>query len=288
MDKAQLERCIKIIEGFPPLPFSLNKLLTALEDPRVGAPEIAQIIGMDQALTANVLKLINSSYYGYSAGVANISQAVVLLGLRAIKHLAISLSVVSVLNKHNNEDPGRIFYWEHSIGTAIAARILMNGLNKNLAEEAFTAGLLHDVGKIVFLLSLDDEYINLYEEALADTYDMASIEQEYIGVDHARIGASVVRRWNFPIELQYLIRYHHEPQELKKYAMNHILLQSCVVYLANWISKLHVFEMDASRCNSEKYQQIKSILKVSDDRIIEVLELLDPSIDEMRHYFAIK
>ncbi|MDX9703584.1 MAG: HDOD domain-containing protein [Candidatus Auribacterota bacterium] len=288
MDRYHLEKCIKAIEGFPPLPFSLNKLLCAISNEAVGAPEVAQIIGMDQSLTANVLKLINSSYYGYSARISNISHAVVLLGMDTIKNLAISLSVINVMTKDTFNDPGRIFYWEHAIGTAIAARQLMSDFNKNLAEETFTAGLLHDVGKMVFLISLDDQYVMLFKEALMDTYDISAFEEEYIGIDHARIGASLVRRWNFPIELQYLIRYHHEPEELKKYAMRNILLQSCVVYVANWISKLHVFEMDLSECKCHKFHHIKSILKISDTKIGEVLEFLVPSIDELRHFFGIR
>lgn len=285
MNKTQIEKCIKLIDGFPPLPFSLNKLLNVIEQESTGATDIAHIIGMDQALTANVLKLVNSAYYGYASRISNISHAVVLLGFDTIKNLSLGLAVMNIISETAKADAGKIFYWEHAIGTAIASRIIMKRVNKSLAEETFTGGLLHDIGKIIFLLSLEEDYIYMYQEALEESFDVSAVEQEKIGIDHARLGASLARKWNFPIELQYILRFHHTPENLKQYSPNTIILNSCAIYLGNWISKLHVFGLEPADCTSQKFHQIKKILDIPDRMIINLHDSLDDHIGELRRFF---
>ena len=286
MNKVQVERCVKVIEAFPPLPFCLNKLLSTLENDFASASDIARIISMDQALTANVLRLINSAYYGYSNRVSDITQAVVFLGINAVKSLTLGLAVMNIF--HNaTEDAGKVFYWEHSIGTALAGRMIMNKINPRLAEEVFTAGLLHDVGKIVFLLSLEKEYVALYEQSCKDSYDLSRIEKENIGIDHSYLGSTLARKWNFPIDLLNLIRYHHEPEILKQYDQKSLLMTGCVLYMANWISKLQVLDRDMSECKSKKYYQIKSIFHIPDDVIENIYSVLCEHIGELKTFFGI-
>ncbi len=286
MNKVQVEQCIKVIEAFPPLPFCLSKLLSEIENDAASANDIARIISMDQALTANVLRLVNSAYYGYSQRISDITGAVVVLGVNSIKSLTLGLAVMNIF--HNaTTDTGKVFYWEHAIGTALAGRMLMAKINPRLTEEVFTAGLLHDVGIIVFLLTLEKEYIALYEQACKDSYDLSSIEKENIGIDHSHLGATLARKWHFPPDLINLIRYHHEPETLKTYEPKSLLMKGCVLYMANWISKLQVLERDMSECKAKKFYQIKSILHISDDVIDNIYNSLDSHIKELKTFFGL-
>ena len=286
MNKVQVEQCMKVIEAFPPLPFCLTKLLEEIENDAASANDIARIISMDQALTANVLRLVNSAYYGYSQKVSDITSAVVVLGVNSIKSLALGLAVMNIFH-NSTSDAGKIFYWEHAIGTALASRMLMAKINPRLTEEVFTAGLLHDVGIIVFLLTLEKEYIALYEQSCKNSYDLTKIEKEHIGIDHSHLGATLARKWNFPTDLLNLIRYHHEPESLKTYEPKSLLMKGCVLYMANWISQLQVLDKDMSECKAKKFYQIKSILHISDEVIQNIYHSLDSHIAELKTFFSI-
>lgn len=287
MNKEQVEKCVKVIESFPPLPFCLNKLLAILEDNSSSVNDIAKIIEMDQALTANVLRLINSSYYGYTSRISDISRAIVLLGSNAIKSLALGLAVMNIFYNTGRHDSGKIFYWEHSIGTALAGRMIMSHIHRQLAEETFTAGLLHDVGKMVFLIALDHEYVRLFEETYDKAYDLSDTEKKLIGIDHAYLGESLARKWNFPLPLQRAIRHHHHPELLKQYEPKTLIIEGCVLYMANWISTLQVLDRDISQCPSQKFHQIKTVFSITDETIDSIYSSLGTHIADMKRYFSV-
>jgi putative nucleotidyltransferase with HDIG domain len=284
VSRLSLEECTNVINGLPPLSSALNRLLSALENDMAGANDIARIISFDQALSANILRLVNSAYYGYPNQITSIDHAVVILGFNAIKSLALGLAVVNIFTEKVYKESKKMHFWEHSLGTAVASRLLMSKINKNYSEEAFTAGLLHDIGKMVFLLSFKDDYVKLYDEAKGDSNNMQFLESEAIGADHAKVGTHIAKKWCFPSKLCAMIQYHHTPEKLKDFDQMTVIT-GCIVYMANWVSHMSILGKKVTDCPSEKFFQLKDILKIPDELLNAIHSSLNTHINEIKRFF---
>jgi putative nucleotidyltransferase with HDIG domain len=200
------------IAELPMLPASVSEVIAACEDPDVTVGQLSQRILHDQELTASILKLANSALYGLSRRVATVTEAVVLLGFATIKSLAISSHTYRMLNKAL---PGyglsRGEIWRHSIAVAMTARRLAVEIHLAPVEEAFIAGLLHDIGKTVLSTYMEIAFDDVMQLVREERVPFAEAEQRLLGFDHAELGARVAQTWNFPPELVEAIRYHHTP-----------------------------------------------------------------------------
>lgn len=200
----------------PPTVFAqVNKVIT---NPNTSAYQIGAIISEDPALSAKILKLTNSAFYGLSRTVTSVKQAIVILGLDVVKSLVLSASVFETFSKRNVIDKGFLDqFWRHSLLVAFMSRIISR--TKNFpsfleAEESFSAGLLHDIGKLVILTHLPDEFAQI--KALREKKPKAVtsfIEEEVLGFDHAAVGGYLCQKWNLPEHLTQSIQFHHSPQE---------------------------------------------------------------------------
>jgi putative nucleotidyltransferase with HDIG domain len=168
------------------------------------------LIATDQALVSSFLKLVNSAFYGFSRRITTLKQAVTLLGFRSVRNIVVNAGVVGIFRKRTSNNQYRFRLWEHSVSCAVAARILAQKTGYKAKEEAFTAGLLHDIGKVVI-----DQYAPKDSEAimgLVDSgYSARDAETEVIGADHTKIGSWIAERWHLPKTLCWVIQYHHEP-----------------------------------------------------------------------------
>lgn len=217
-----IEELIKKVGNLPPLPQVAQKALSLIRNPKSNMGDLADVLVMDPAMTSTVLKWVNSSYYGLAQPVATVQQAVVYLGQDTVQSLVLAASISSFLNKPvpgYELDQGDL--WKHSLGVAAGAQLVGKRFNPMLAEEAYHAGLLCDIGKLAF-------------EALFRNVNMAQInwqgrsfndlEKEIFGIDHAQMGAEMARRWNLPESLQKAIEFHHQPGQAREY----IQIASCV------------------------------------------------------------
>jgi putative nucleotidyltransferase with HDIG domain len=196
----------------PPMPASISEVIAACDDQDMTVGQLSQVILRDQSLTANILKLANSSFYGHARRVTTVTEAVVLLGFSAIKSLAISSHTARILNRAL---PGYGLaagaLWEHSIAVAFCARRLAVEVHLAPVEEAFVAGLLHDIGKIVLASHSPEAFEEIGAAARARMVPFHHVEAEVLGFDHAELGARVAALWSFPPELEEAIRFHHDP-----------------------------------------------------------------------------
>lgn len=198
----------KKIKELPPLPLAVRKLVAIMEDQNSSANDVTQILSSDQALASKVLKLANSSFYGLSGEVSTISRAVVILGFAAVRNLATGLGLVKLLGKPSTEGIQRDF-WNHAITAAAAAFVAAEQTDYLVPEEAFIGGLLHDLGQLLLVLAVPEQY----KEVVALGPDnMSDNEQRIIGLNHNRAGQKLLNHWKLPKPLCDTARFHHNPK----------------------------------------------------------------------------
>ncbi len=194
------------------LPQTTARLLELLEDPTVEAVRLLEIIERDPALTANLLKLCNSAYYGRRREVGSVLEALVVLGNRTVLTLAFATSMGKVLRSDlSGYGLGRDELWRHSLAVAFGAATIVGDEGRgDLRDRAFTAGLVHDVGKLLLdrLLARRLEW----EAAPSGPLEQLEVERQAAGFDHAEAGAALADAWRFPAVLVDAIRWHHEPE----------------------------------------------------------------------------
>lgn len=211
-----IRRVVERIQNLPTLPVVVAQILKVVGDDESGASDIQQILRRDQALTAKIMRLVNSSFYGYAGKIKDLQQAVVILGFDTIKSIALSATVFSAFSRSDRRAFDREAFWRHSIATAVAARRLALVAKMPTAEEAFVAGILHDIGKVVL-----DEYAPAeFDAVLAHVAEkdvlIYEAERVVLGFSHAQIGRWLATKWALPAEFIDVIFYHHQPGNAQK------------------------------------------------------------------------
>jgi putative nucleotidyltransferase with HDIG domain len=196
------------------MPSTVSRILNALDEPSTGASYISELLGLDQALAANVLQAANSAYLGYGPSCSNLSDAVMRLGFKRIRTLVLGVAASSTLNRSlpgYRLGPGEL--WNHSVATGTAAQWFARAINFPAPENAYVAGLLHDIGKLIMDQFAVADYDRLFD--YVQNYDAAffQVEQKLFGIDHAAVGAGMATKWNFPTELIEAIQFHHAPSQ---------------------------------------------------------------------------
>lgn len=200
------------VDTLPPFPAVIHKALALLQDPLVSAERIVEAVRFDQAITANVLKVCNSAFFGGVQPVSSLKDALVRIGNKKLIRVILSVGGSDVLQK---EVPGydleRGALWRHSVLCALLCESLCDVVGYGTKDKAFTAGLLHDVGKVVLSEFVGQDYGKIRDAAVAANFTFPDAESGILGVNHAEAGGRIAEKWNFDPELVNAIRYHHDP-----------------------------------------------------------------------------
>jgi len=226
-----IDEYIARVKHLPPAPKVLPRLLGLLGQPNSDVSQVVDLIKYDPSLTVSVLKLCNSAFFASSRPADDIQEAITRLGFNQICRMVVAVTGFSTLfppQKGYGYDVGEL--WKHSVASAVAAQTIAEDLGEE-SHVAFTAALLHDLGKIVLTEALESTYASIVEETEINQYSLLETEKKLLGVEHAEVGARLLSRWSFPENLVAAVCHHHQPDMAKE----HIRLAS-LVYLGNMIS----------------------------------------------------
>lgn len=227
MKNPYLESLLSHITEVPTLPSSVVRVMQMIEDPFCSSSDLAKVIQADPAMAAKVLKLANSSYYGFRQKISNIPQAVTLLGFATLKNTLLA-AVVFDMFRVSGTGFDLPALWKHSITTATAAKLIAKRARYPQAEKAFTAALLHDVGKIVLARFLPQGLTEIVEIVRFEQMAMYDAERKVLGLSHPALGAWTLKRWGLPAPIVEAVEFHHHPTR----AQTSFDL-AAIVYLAN-------------------------------------------------------
>ncbi|MFZ0612132.1 MAG: HDOD domain-containing protein [Desulfobacterales bacterium] len=258
------KRILRNLDELPPMPQIVFKAHEIMDSPGSSTKQVAELIETDQAIATKVLKMANSAYYGMSGKVSSIQHAAVVLGDKALGELITLAGTSSLLGNRlygYEMDSGEL--WRHSMAVAFGSKIIAGRHHPHLENDAFSVGLIHDVGKLV----LDRPVLNrksLFDELMAaGDKTFLSAENRILGFDHADIGYDICQHWRIPDSLAKAIRYHHRPNE----AVDDDLV--AIVSMADTIANMAAAMGMVGRIETG----IEAVLYMVDDAVMERLTL---------------
>lgn len=266
----------------PTLPTVASQLITLTSREDVVLSDIADLISKDISLSAKILKVANSAFYSFPQQISSISQAVSILGTNAVRSLVLSFSFLSMKGtKHGYFDFKK--FWQQSLATAISSQLILENVEGANTEEVLLSGLLQNLGELVFILTLPEEYEKVIIEADRTGGNINTIEQQMFSIDHASLGYEVASSWGFPEKLCLPILYHHRPLEYK--GKNEDIRQTiAAIYLSTVLS--NIFTAENPQVHYKKFRtQAASLLKIPPVNIEKILATVHIKIEEASSYF---
>ncbi|MGQ0629243.1 MAG: HDOD domain-containing protein [Phycisphaerales bacterium] len=272
---------IREISHIATLPEITLKIIQLVESPTSTAQDLHNVISKDPALCTRILKVVNSAFYGLPGQIGSINRAIVLLGLNAVKNIAIAASLAKLF-KGGSLTPTFTAkdLWTHAVAVGAASRMLAQQMKLGLTDEAFLAGLLHDVGVMVELQFDRNKLVEVVERceaASASPIDMMTVEDEIFGANHQDFGAGLCEKWKFPRSFIGVCGYHHRPLELP--ADNRAL--ACIVAVADRIAGAQKSGFRLDQMTSDIPQEWIDELKVTREDIEAIKAKLPDAVADV-------
>jgi putative nucleotidyltransferase with HDIG domain len=213
------------------LPSVVMRAMELLDNPRTSASEIGGVIAEDPALTTRLLKIVNSSFYGFPSRIDTISRAITIIGTLELTDLILGSSAIRVFNRIPNQLVNMEKFWSHSLYTGIVARILARYLRAPNTERCFVMGLLHDIGSLVLYRQQPEQSRQALQLATEQCLPLHLAEQEIFGFNHCEVGSELMNAWNLPDGFIETTRHHHQPSAAERFR-----LETASIHLADVIS----------------------------------------------------
>lgn len=208
--RALAEKMLRKIDTFPSPPTVAAQIIRISSDPDARVVDLKKIIEADSAMAVEVLKVANSPFFGLRRKVCSIEHAISLLGMSEIRNLVLSKAMLQTFSAAEGFDTAKL--WTHSFYCALAARLVANQMELD-PDELFAAGLIHDIGKLIIYMELQENDIAILEESRVTNFDISQAEEDLVGISHDRLAMHLLKKWLFPSSLVEAVGYHHSPHK---------------------------------------------------------------------------
>jgi HD-like signal output (HDOD) protein len=276
----ELQKALTKFKDLPTLPDVVARVMQIVSNPLTTADDLNQVISLDQALTFKVLRLANSAYYGFPKEITTITQSVTILGFNTIRNLALSVSVHKML--FADREKGLFSYrefWKHGVAVGVCTRVLARRMGYKSEENAFTAGLLHDIGKSL-LDKVDHEgFLKAIEKSRDTGRPLWDVERELFGLDHAALGEYMGEIWNLPQELRLAIGNQNVPAEG---LANEPLVAA--VHAANQLCRQRGLGHDGDYGPTDVQHSVAQMLRLNEQSLKEINAELDTRLKEAEEF----
>lgn len=264
--------------NLPSPPAIIRNLQSRIAEENVNNKDLAEIIEVDPSFTARILRLVNSPFYGFKGKIASVEEAITMIGFNAVHQLLLTTSMLNVIEVQNKTIDLNKF-WLHSFGVGVISKHLLIRANKDIRNEGFMCGILHDIGRIIYMKTDADRFISFYTKE-SNVTNLES-ESEYFGIDHQELGMALAQKWNFPDSISTAIAYHHLPDSTQ----DHRLLTSAV-QIADLIC--HAFNIGDSYSYyvSDFSSTAWKELKINMDELEIILKQALIEIDKSKHLMS--
>ena len=285
---AIVDSTIRGISHIATLPEITLRIIELVEDPTSTAQDLHNVIASDQALCSRILKVVNSAFYGLPRQIGSINRAIVLLGLNAVKNIAIAASLTKLFRggelcpSFSARD-----LWIHSVATAAGSKLLCDELKFEMPDEAFLTGLIHDIGIMVEMQGRRDELVEVFDEITFDdegapSISMREVESRILGADHCEFGAALCESWKFPRPFVYATGHHHEPLQLPRDSR----LPTSIIHVADRLSAQLNYGFRADLLTTEIGEDVMDEIRLTSERLEAIRERLPQAYDEVEATFG--
>lgn len=276
--KAIVDKALASIGDIATLPEVTIKIIHIVEDPKSTARDLHEVIKNDPALSVKVLKVVNSAFYGLPGQVASVDRAIILLGLSAVKNIAIAASIARLFKgKRISDQFSAADLWRHSVAVAVAARALGKlSPHPVLLDELFVAGLIHDVGTLVERQAFPDEFSDVIRRSSESPQSFLEIEREIVGADHQAFGVGLTTKWKFPRHLRAAVGFHHGPESVSAELRN----MAALIHVADVLACQERLGFYLTAQNEAINPAVLEMLSLTDSHVAEVRETLPRQLAE--------
>ena len=270
--RSSFKKTIMDTRTLPTLPSVINKLNSLSDNEKSSVQEMARIVTSDQVLSARILRLANSPSYGFYR-VSTISNAMILLGVNVVKSLALSSTIFSIMEKDS------VGLWEHSLGVGVAANLIARKLELPECEEIATAGLLHDIGKIIIRLKSGEIEQDILKLVTERQIFIMEAEREIIDTDHAEVGGWLSKSWFLPDKLSEPIAFHHDVAKSENHR-----IKTSVVHIADILIKASSFGNSGDSFVPQIQQVAWDTLKLNERLLAELVDEVEDKLIEVKNF----
>ncbi len=270
---------IHALGKIPTLPEVMTRVLEVLEDRKSCVDDITAILAADPIISARILRLANSPFFGSRFEIDSIHRAIVTVGFEAVKQLALATSVLDSLASKPQSSLDPEDFWMHALGSAKAAQLLAFSTPEiSMPEACFTAGLLHDLGKYILALSLGDDYSVVLQKAAESEAPLYLVEQRSLRTDHSEVAGWLAQRWNFPEVIVASVKYTNEPESYDGPFRKEVL----IISIASDMARIADFGQGGETSGVELHEARIERIGLPVEQVVEICETLGTMKEEGR------
>ncbi len=274
------------LNRLPAFPATVHKVTFLINNPDSSLSELVEVIRLDQAITANILRMCNSAYFGIRHKVDNVHDAIMYLGKQNLVRAVMAAGTSRFFKDTPGYEAEAKDLWEHAVGAALMSQILAKKILKREDPQLFTAALLHDIGKVILGEFVSEKYQEIKRRINVRACSFLEAEEDVLGLNHAQIGGTITAAWNFPQDIRQAIAYHHRPHSHPAAAnpmpwIIHLADQACLMmgigYGADGLS-YHGLDEAMSRFDlkNNDFEEAMSLLLVELDGARELIGIVQP------------